>query len=156
MLSFPLSAVISPSSPLRGHQWPDILSTSLTAPPESNGQQLCIFPSDPCPAINFAAHGSYSIKFSLQLRSFPSHMGKRRTTQRWLNWLKGDDDAQQSRQSKCGRIEKLIDSRKRIMPTSTFTILPRNPYYDKKFFSSLPGNRSSNTNRHSTNGKCMH
>jgi hypothetical protein len=57
VLSFPLSIVISPFSPLRGHQWTDILSTSLTAPPESNGQQLCIYPSDPCPAINFAAHG---------------------------------------------------------------------------------------------------
>jgi hypothetical protein len=45
----------------------------------------------------------------------------------------------------CSRIEKLIDNRKRIMPTSTFTILPTNPYYDQKVFSSLPGNRSSNT-----------
>jgi hypothetical protein len=31
------------------------------------------------------------------------------------------------------------------MPASTFTILPANPYYDQKVFSSLPGNRSSNT-----------
>jgi len=58
--------------------------------------------------------------------------------------LKGDDDVQQQTEQ-CGRIEKLIDNRKRIMPTSTFNILPRNPYYDKKFFSSLPGNRFSNT-----------